>query len=140
MAQVEAEDNDKTTVKKGHGPWILLVEDDRFTAKMYSAKFSHDGIDLKVAEDEEQMLALLKESLPAVIFLDLILPKKNGFEILEDLKKDSHLKNIPILILSNLGQKSDIERGLSLGAKEYLNKTDVRIEDVVSKAKKYMGA
>lgn len=119
--------------------WVLIIEDDASIDKAYSAKFTHEGIKAKIAEDGEQAMEILKKGdLPAVILLDLMLPKKSGFEVLKEVKESSRLKDIPVLILTNLAQELDADRGLTLGATEYLVKADVKIEDIVNKVKKYL--
>jgi DNA-binding response OmpR family regulator len=124
------------TSKEG---WVLIVEDDVSIDKAYSAKFTHEGIKVKIAEDGEEAMKMLKEKdLPGLILLDLMLPKKSGFEVLKEVKEDAHLKNIPVLILTNLAQELDADRGMTLGAVEYLVKADVKIEDIVNKARKYL--
>jgi DNA-binding response OmpR family regulator len=119
--------------------WALIVEDDVFINKAYAAKFAHDGIDVKIAEDGEKAMQILKKGQsPAVILLDLMLPNKSGFEVLSEIKQDPRIKNIPVLILSNLAQDLDVDRGMALGAEEYLVKADLRIEELVGKVKKYL--
>lgn len=116
-----------------------MVDEDVFTAKIYAVIFGHEDITLKIAKDGEEALEILKEKeLPSLIFLDVIIPKKNGFEVLKEVKQDPRLKDIPVLILSNLCQKLDIERGFRLGAKEYLIKGDLGIEGMIKKAKQYL--
>ena len=120
-------------------PWILVVEDDVFINRAYSAKFLHDGIETKMAEDGEQALEILKGAdKPRLILLDLMLPKKSGFEVLKEIKQDQRLKDIPVLILTNLAQVDDATQGAALGAKEYLVKADLKIEDLVKKVKQYL--
>jgi DNA-binding response OmpR family regulator len=119
--------------------WALIVEGDVFINKAYAAKFSHEGIEVKMAEDGEKAMAILKKGeAPALILLDLMLPNKSGFEVLTEIKQDPKLKNIPVLILSNLAQDLDVNRGIALGAKEYLVKADLKIEELVNKVKKYL--
>jgi DNA-binding response OmpR family regulator len=119
--------------------WALIVEDDVFINKAYAAKFSHEGIAVKMAEDGEKAMQILKKGeKPALILLDLMLPNKSGFEVLEEIKQDPKLKNIPVLILTNLAQDLDVDRGIALGAKEYLVKADLKIEELVGKVKKYL--
>ena len=126
----------KTEDKK---PWVFIVEDDVFINKAYKAKFTHEGIEVKIAEDGEQALEMFKDAdLPSLILLDLMLPKKDGFEVLKEIKQDSRFKNIPVLILSNLAQEIDAKRGIELGAKEYLVKANIKIEDLVNKIKQYL--
>jgi DNA-binding response OmpR family regulator len=119
---------------------VFIVEDDAAIDKAYSVKFAHEGINVKIAEDGEEALEILNKGyFPSLILLDLMLPKKSGFEVLEEIKQNPKLKDIPVLILTNLAQEVDASRGLTLGAKEYLVKADLRIEDLVKKVKKYLG-
>jgi putative two-component system response regulator len=118
---------------------VFIVEDDVFINRAYKAKFAHEGIDVKIAEDGEKALSILKGGdMPSLILLDLMLPNKSGFEVLEELKNDPCLKKIPVLILTNLAQEMDASRGIALGAEEYLIKADLKIEDLVNKVKQYL--
>jgi DNA-binding response OmpR family regulator len=121
-------------------PWVLVVEDDSLINRAYNAKFEHEGVAVKMAEDGEEALKILRkeEVLPSLILLDLMLPKKNGFEVLGEIKQDSRLKDIPVLILTNLSQTEDARRGVGLGAKEYIVKSDMKIEDLIKKVKQYL--
>lgn len=115
---------------------ILLIEDDPFLLSMYSTKFELENFLVMSAEDGEKGLALAKETNPDIILLDILLPKMNGFEVLEKLKTDSHTSNVPVILLTNLNQKDEIERGLSLGADDYLIKAHFMPSEVVAKIKK----
>ena len=120
--------------------WVCIIEDDAFINKAYASKFAHEQITVKIAEDGEEGLRLLQSNeKPALILLDLMLPKKNGFEVLEEVKKDFALKDIPVIILTNLGQEQDAKRGMDLGAAEYLVKANMKIDDIVKKVKTYLG-
>ena len=99
---------------------ILLVEDDQSLVEMYSLRFKESGFKLLVAADGLAGLELAQKELPALILLDIMLPKMDGFAVLADLKKETKTKNIPGLLLSNLGQKTDIDKGKALGADEYV--------------------
>ena len=94
---------------------------------------------MKAAVDGEEGLELAVSEKPDLIILDMILPKMNGFEVLQELKNNPKTKNIPVVILSNLGQESDVDRAMSLGAVDYLIKTDFSINEVVEKISKYLG-
>jgi two-component system alkaline phosphatase synthesis response regulator PhoP len=119
--------------------WILIVEDDASIDKAYTTKFAHEDIKVKIAEDGELAMSILKKNdLPSLILLDLMLPKKSGFEILAEIKKDARLKKIPVLILTNLAQELDADQGMTLGADEYLVKADLKIEDLVKKVRQYL--
>ena len=119
-------------------PNILVVEDDRFLSKAYQAKLSKEGLAVTAALDGEEAIKAVSQAVPDVILLDLMLPKKNGFEVLEAIRKDARLAAVPVIILSNLGQDSDIERGKALGAVDYLVKTNVKLDGVLQKIKQYL--
>ncbi len=121
--------------------WILIVEDDVFIDKAYRAKFSHEQINTEYASDGVLAIELLKSKLdnpPALVLLDLMLPKKNGFEVLGEMKADPKLKDVPVIILSNLGQESDVTKGMALGANEYLVKAETKINTIIEKARQYL--
>ena len=83
-------------------------------------------------------LEVIRKEKPALILLDLIMPIKSGFDVLEELQKDSELKNIPVIILSNLGQESDIQKGKELGAADYLIKADFKMKEVIAKVREHL--
>lgn len=114
---------------------VLVVEDDHFLAKIYKIKLAKEKIDAIVCSDGNEALNLIKSEKPALILLDMVLPGMNGFEILEEIKKDKIIKQIPVIILSNLGQDADIARGKELGVIDYFVKSDISIHDVVKKIK-----
>lgn len=121
--------------------WVLVVEDDIYIDKAYRAKFAHEQIPAEAVGDGEAALEILKnkgDDLPALILLDMMLPKKNGFEVLTELKANPKWKNIPVIILSNLGQEADAQKGLALGAVEYLVKADTKINTIVEKVRAYL--
>jgi DNA-binding response OmpR family regulator len=115
---------------------ILIVEDDVFLADLYKTKFSLEGFKVYVAYDGEKGLDLLKKSEVDIVLLDLVLPKMSGFDILKSMKGDSKLRNIPVILLTNLSQKGDVEKGLSMGANDYLIKAHFMPSEVVEKIKK----
>ncbi len=114
---------------------ILVVEDEQILAKVFEEKFSKAHYDVKIASDGEVALNLAKSFDPDVIVLDLVLPKKNGFEVLSELKSEDSLKTIPVVVVSNLGEDEDIKRALSLGAVDYFVKAQHPINEIVSKVK-----
>lgn len=112
---------------------ILVVEDDTFLAKLLADKFKKEGLDFDLVRDGEKGLAKARAEHFDLILLDLILPGIDGYEALEQLKKDPALAPIPVLILSNLGQKEEIERGLRLGAVDFLVKAKFDLDEIVAK-------
>ena len=114
---------------------ILIVEDDKFLRDLISKKLTSEGFDIVAAIDGEQGLTMAKESNPDLILLDLILPGIDGFEVLTRLKADNVTAKAPVIILSNLGQREDVERGLKLGANDYLVKAHFTPNEIVEKIK-----
>ncbi len=117
---------------------ILIVEDDNFLANAYRVKLSKAGFDIKNAYDGVEALSLLQTYTPDLILLDIVMPKKDGFTTLEEIKKNESLKNIPVILASNLGQKEDIEKGLKLGAIDFFVKTDFSLNNLIEKINKIL--
>lgn len=113
---------------------ILLVEDDTFLIDILVQKFKSDGYTVIHAGDGETALKKVHENDPDLIFLDIILPGMNGFEVLKKLKDDDTIGNIPVAFLSNLGQKEDIEKGKRLGAVDFIVKANHSLDEIVAKA------
>ena len=114
---------------------ILLVEDDEFLAELYATKLNLEDFEVALATDGEKGLKIIKEKKPDLVLLDIILPKLDGFEILKIMKADKKLKTIPVILLTNLSQKDEVKRGLSLGADDYLIKAHFMPSEVVKKIK-----
>jgi len=114
---------------------ILLVEDDTFLAGMYKTKFEMEGFHVLVAEDGLKGFKMAKENKPDIILLDILLPKMDGFEVLEKIRASQDTKTIPVIMLTNLGQKEDVEKGLERGANGYLIKAHFMPSEVVEKIK-----
>jgi len=114
---------------------ILIVEDDIFLADLYKTKFVLEGFKVSVAYDGEKGLEMVKKIKPHIVLLDLVLPKMSGFDILTNIKAEAGTKNIPVILLTNLSQKSDVEKGLRLGASDYLIKAHFMPSEVVAKIK-----
>lgn len=118
---------------------LLLVEDEQFLANLLKGRLEKFGeIKIQIARDGQEALKFLKETKFDLVLLDLILPKLSGFEILETIHGDPRLQNIPVIIISNLGQESDVSRGQSLGAVEYFIKARVSMEELVEQVKKFL--
>ncbi|MEA1963263.1 MAG: response regulator [Patescibacteria group bacterium] len=118
---------------------ILLIEDDPFLLSMYSTKFEAEGFVVVSADDGEKGLEAAKKTDSDIILLDILMPKMNGFEVLEKLKADERTRKIPIILLTNLNQKDEIEKGLILGADDYLIKAHFMPSEVVARIKKILG-
>ena len=114
---------------------ILVVEDEQVLAKVFQEKFEKARFEVKIASDGELGVELAKSFKPEVIVLDLVLPKKNGFEVLEEIKANENTKSIPIIVVSNLGEDEDIKKALSLGAADYFVKSQHPINEIVEKVK-----
>jgi DNA-binding response OmpR family regulator len=114
---------------------ILVVEDEEALSKVIEEKLRESGYFVDVAADGDAALLKTKSFTPDAIVLDLLLPKKSGFEVLEILKRDEEFKLIPVVVVSNLGLDSDIKRALSLGAADYYVKSEHPINAIVEKIK-----
>lgn len=119
---------------------ILIVEDDFFLLEIYAHKFANAHFDIITARDGEEALTLIKKEKPDVILLDLMLPKVDGIEVLRILKKDSASSSIPVVVLTNRGEREIIEKAASLGAKAYITKITYTPTEVVSKVKAVLDA
>lgn len=117
---------------------ILLVEDDDFVGRAYKDGLLHAGFDVEMATDGNEALKKAKSTYPDLIILDLVMPLKNGFEVLEELRKDQAFKNVPIFIVSNLGQDTDVEKAMQLGATDYLVKNQFSMKQVVERVQKQL--
>ncbi len=114
---------------------ILIVDDDDFLIEMYSVKFKESGFDVALAKNGEEALKKTAEIKPAVILLDVVMPKMDGFEVLDSIKKQNISPRSAVVMLTNLGQKEDIEKGFRLGAADYIIKAQFTPSEVVSKIK-----
>lgn len=112
---------------------VLIVEDEKFLATAYEAKLKKAGYEIQIAYDGGQVLEILKNFIPQVIILDLILPIKDGFTVLAELKANPNYAKIPVIIASNLGQQEDIAKGKMLGAADYIVKANMSLGDIVAK-------
>lgn len=112
---------------------ILIIEDDKFLRELITRKLVNEGYQTIEAVDGEEGVRTAKAEKPDLILLDLILPGIDGFEALARIRKDQETANLPVIILSNLGQKEDIERGLKLGATDYLIKAHFSPGEIIEK-------
>ena len=114
---------------------ILIVEDDKFLRELIVRKLTQEGYNVSEAVEGEQGIKKIKEEKPDLVLLDLILPGIDGFEVLAKAKSDQSVSKIVIIILSNLGQKEDVDRGLAGGAADYLIKAHMTPGEIVEKIK-----
>ncbi|EKD43048.1 MAG: hypothetical protein ACD_72C00482G0001 [uncultured bacterium] len=124
--------------EQNQGVHVLLVEDDVFLAGIYQKKFEMEGYKVSLADNGEKALVEVKKKKPNIVMLDILLPKLDGFAVLEKLKADPETKDIPVILLTNLGQKDDVEKGLQMGAVDYLIKAHFKPSEVVDKIKKVL--
>jgi len=114
---------------------ILIVEDDKFLRELIVRKLTNEGYEAVEAVDGEQGIQKIKETKPDLVLLDLILPGIDGFEVLAQKKEDPFVAAIPVIVLSNLGQKEDVDRGLGLGATDYLIKAHFTPGEIIEKVR-----
>ncbi len=114
---------------------VLIVEDDQFFSGLVAQKLNQAGFEVLLAGGGEEALNVLKEKNPSLIILDLMMPGMDGFEVLSRIKKDEKTKEIPTVVLSNLGQRDEVDRAISLGADDFLIKVNFTLDEIVEKVK-----
>jgi len=119
-------------------PNILLVEDDPFLIDIYSKKFQEAGYNLEVISDGTKVASALEAKVYDLVLLDIVLPKIEGWQILRGIKQNVQFKNLKVVVLSNLGQKEEVEKGLSLGAYKYLIKSHFKPSEIIEQVKKIL--
>ena len=102
---------------------ILIIEDDVFFQKFYKTQLEEHGHQTEIAANGKEGLEKVKSYKPDVVLLDIIMPIKDGFQVLEELKKNGSVQSLNVLVFSTLGQEKDVKRALELGAKDYVNKS-----------------
>lgn len=117
---------------------VLLVEDDVFLASIYQKKFEMEGFKVATADNGDKVIPEAKKRKPDIILLDILLPKRDGFSVLALLKADNELKDIPVIMLTNLGQKDDVDKALEAGAVDYLIKAHFKPSEIVDKVRKIL--
>ncbi len=118
---------------------ILLIEDDSFLSSLMKARLEKEGFGVIQAFDGEEGLSAIKKEKPAVIVLDLIMPKVSGFEVMEYISMNVDVSKTPVVVLSNLAQESDFQKAKRLGAREFFVKIRISIDDLVTKIKELVG-
>lgn len=133
--------NTQEVSKKSSGnpkPVILVVEDDKFLRELIVRKLQKEDFDTEAAIEATEAFKLIEGKKPDLILLDLVLPGMDGFQITSHLKKNPETANIPIVILSNLGQKEDIERAKDCGAIDYMVKANFTPGEIVEKVRQIL--
>lgn len=118
---------------------VIIIEDDEHILKVYEIKLAKEGVEVKVFRDGPSGLEGIIAEKPDLVLLDLMIPGRDGFWVLEEIKKKPELASIPVIVLSNLGQQTDRDRAMGLGAVDYLIKVDYSIGQVIDKVKQYVG-
>ena len=121
---------------KLNGKTILWVEDDAFLSEIITQKLNKRGCKYFFAKDSEQAFEVLKNNVPDVIILDILLPGKDGFEILAEIKKDAKLKDVPVIMLTNFNQQEKIDQAMPLGAVKFLVKAIYTLEEILAEIEK----
>jgi two-component system response regulator VicR len=120
---------------------ILVVEDDAFLVDIYKSRFEAEGMDAVFAADGEQAENLIENGLrPNLVILDILMPKKDGFHVLSHIRKHADLKDIPVLMATNLGHPVDLVKSKKLGATDHFVKSNTELSDIIDKVKKYLKA
>lgn len=122
------------------GKKIMWVEDDKFLSDIIARKLSLQGCTLLHATEGEEALRLLEKEKPDLILLDILLSGISGFDILTRIKSNPDVKHIPVILLSNLGQQEDVEKGKALGAAQFLIKATVTLDEIVEEIKSILKA
>jgi DNA-binding response OmpR family regulator len=112
---------------------VLVVEDDAFLLRAYQFKLEKSGFEVKTANNGEDALTALKTFPAEVVLLDLVMPRKDGFATLQEIRQQERLKDLPVFVISNLGQKEEIDRVMSMGATDCLIKSNLSMEDLVKR-------
>ncbi len=117
---------------------IFIIEDDPMISSMYQTKLEAEGFEAKAIENGFEGLKAIKQELPDLVLLDIMLPQLDGFSVLRELKKEAKTKNIPVVIMTNLGTEEDIAKGKKGGAADYIVKANFTPAQVLEKIKKYL--
>jgi len=116
---------------------ILVIEDDEVVVKPLQLALREEGFQVEIAKNGEEGITMFYKAMPNLVLLDLVLPKTNGFEVLEKIRLDAALHEIPIVILSNLAREGEIKRGLAGGATRYIVKTNFSLDNLIGIIKNY---
>jgi DNA-binding response OmpR family regulator len=112
---------------------VLIIEDDAFISDMYRLKLESEGFNVKIAEDGQKGLEQLKKEKPDLVLLDVVMPKMDGYAVLQNIKENREMQDVPVVMLTNLGQKDNVEKGLKMGALDYVIKAHFTPTEVAEK-------
>lgn len=116
--------------------YILIVEDDEFISDVYQRKLLLEGFEVALAKDGEEALRTIRERRPDLVLLDIMIPLKDGFQVLSGLRVDAGLSDIRVVVMSNLSQGKDIAHAKELGALDYIVKSNIALPDMVQRIRK----
>ena len=117
---------------------ILILEDELIISEILSKKLAREGYEVKTAENGREGMLMIEKEIPDLVLTDVIMPEKNGFDVILEMKQSEMLKNVPIIIISNSGQPVELNRAKELGVKDCLVKTDFDPQEVLDKVKKQL--
>ncbi len=117
---------------------ILIIEDDTFISDMYRMKLESEGFNVRIAEDGKKGLEEVNREKPDLVLLDVVMPRMDGFGVLQTIKEDPEVQDVKVVLLTNLGQKESVEKGLELGALDYIIKAHFTPAEVVEKVKEIL--
>ncbi len=118
---------------------IVIIEDEEIMINLLQKKLSQNGYEVSIARDGREGLDLVRKIMPDLVLLDIIMPKMGGFEVMDEMRQDEKLKEIPVIIVSNSGQPVEIDKAKESGAKDWLIKTEFDPQEVIDKVKKQIG-
>ncbi len=118
---------------------ILMIEDEKIIVDLLKSKLEREGYHVIVGRDGVEGIEKMKQEKPDLILLDIVMPRKGGFEVIEERNKDEELKKIPVIVISNSGQPVELDRAKDLGAVDWLVKTEFDPKEVITKVKKQIG-
>lgn len=117
---------------------LLIIEDDLFLSNLLKGHLEREGMTVLLAQNADEAFRYLGGTRPILILLDILLPKRSGFELLEAIRSDPKLRNVPVIIISNLSSEADIKRGKELGAVDYFVKARISISDLTARIKDFL--
>jgi len=118
---------------------ILIVEDEEIIYRLLEKKLAGKGYEVSIAKDGVEGLEKMREVKPDLILLDIVMPRKGGFEVMEEMQRDETLKDIPVIVISNSGQPVELDKAKEMGARDWLIKTEFDPQEVIEKVKKQIG-